>query len=141
MADVLSSSPQGGRRLLQPLLRGETMVRANDRSGQWRGLLGVGDVQNHASILWVRNVLEEMEHARRRQEGDWSEYGFAHPAPKLVKTHSSTLQIKRWDEEDASGDREKYGATEARSERAAAQEEDMGALVTLVAYCDRGERW
>ena len=134
------TGPQsGGRRLLQPLLRGEKSGRGGDSASQWRGLLSVDDMECRSSVLWVRNILEELEHARRRKNGDWSEYGFTQPAPRLVKTHSSSLKIKRWDEEKASGDREQFGATSALSKAAAEQEIEMAALVALVSYCDRDE--
>ena len=134
------TGPQsGGRRLLQPLLRGEKSGRGGDSATQWRGLLSVDDMECRSSVLWVRNILEELEHARRRKNGDWSDYGFTQPAPKLIKTHSSSLKIKRWDEEKTSGDREQYGATSALSKAAAEQEVEMAALVALVSYCDRDE--
>ena len=86
-------------------------------------------------------MLEELELARRRQDGRWSEYGFTQPAPKLIQTHSSVLKIKRWDEEKASGDREQYGASAGLRKAVAMQETEIAALVALVAYCDRDVRW
>ena len=53
------------------------------------------------------------------------------------------MTIKRWDEEASSGDRESYAGAEVlqKSAEAEQQEEEFGALLTLMAYCDRGERW
>ena len=102
---ALSGSPGSpGRRLLQPLLRGEQVSfqgknsdsllknpdflvetpdflvenvdfiikkqhgRAKDNVGQWQGLLSVGDLTTRHSLLWIRDLLEELERARRRQE-------------------------------------------------------------------------
>ena len=127
---------------LKPVLLGERHRRASDKETPWRGLLSVGENAAHTSLLWASELLEQLELARRREEGDWRAFGFRKPAPKLLQPLGSKMTIKRWDAEEASGGREVYrDGQSAVSEEAATQEAEQEALVALLAWFDRDGRW